>query len=127
VKRLLLTCALLTASMNAGLASAAVRWFQSPSGNIACEVSAGGGRPTEASCQTFHRPQSATLGANGRTRLCSGVRCLGNPPENSIRLAYGASVRVGPFRCTSRSDGVRCIVVRSGHGFLINRDRIARF
>jgi hypothetical protein len=58
--------------------------------------------------------------------VCRGVGCLGNGPENAFTLRYGRSVRVGPFRCTSRRDGMLCVVVRSGHGFLINRDRVKR-
>jgi hypothetical protein len=46
---------------------------------------------------------------------------------NSFKLAYGKSVRLGPFRCTSRTDGMRCLVVRTGRGFLIGRETVKVF
>jgi hypothetical protein len=60
-----------------------------------------------------------TLHATGTTSVCRGLRCVGNSPENATVLAYGKSVRVGPFLCTSLHSGVRCAVAASGHGFLI--------
>jgi hypothetical protein len=56
----------------------------------------------------------------------SGLICQGNEPENAFTLAYGRSIRVGPFRCTSRTDGMRCVVIRTGRGFLINRAGVTR-
>jgi hypothetical protein len=55
-----------------------------------------------------------------------GLPCLGNEPENAFTLRYGRSIRVGPFRCTSRTDGIRCVVIRTGRGFLINRAGVTR-
>jgi hypothetical protein len=104
-----------------------VRWFHSPSGNIQCEIAARDVRGTYAYCQTFEPARSIRLRADGRSRTCRGVGCLGNGPENAITLGYGRSLRLGPFRCESRRTGVRCVVVRSGPGFAISRQRLARF
>jgi Family of unknown function (DUF6636) len=68
-----------------------------------------------------------TLNANGTMRVCRGLGCVGNGPSNAFTLRYGRSVRVGPFRCTSRIDGMRCVVIRTGHGFLIGRKSLKRF
>jgi hypothetical protein len=108
-------------------AAAAVSWFHSPSGNIECEVAARSIQGTHAYCQTFTPARSATLDAAGRTRVCRGTGCLGNGPENAFTLRYGRSVTVGPFRCTSLVSGMRCVVVRSGRGFLISRQGVRRF
>ncbi|HEY4280208.1 MAG TPA: DUF6636 domain-containing protein [Conexibacter sp.] len=126
----LLTClvvAALAALVHSASASASVRWFYSPSENISCEVSSGGVRGAYAFCQSVKTPKSVKLTRNGRSKVCRGGACLGNGPEDSKELAYGRSIRVGAFRCTSRESGMRCVVVKSGHGFELSRDRIRRF
>jgi len=102
-------------------AGATVRWFHSPSGNIECEV-----RSTYAFCQTWKPARSVELRAGARLERCSGVRCLGNGPSNATTLGYGRSVVVGPFRCTSLTTGMRCLVRSTGHGFLLSRAGVAR-
>jgi hypothetical protein len=108
-------------------ALAAVSWFHSPSGNISCEVaSKRGALGTYASCQTVNVPRSVTLRADGTTKVCNGVGCLGNGPTTAFTLAYGKSVVVGPFTCASLRSGMRCIVTRTGRGFLISRAAVKR-
>ena len=108
-----------------------VRWFHSPSGNIQCEVEflrrVGGRLRTYAGCQTFQPFRSVSLYRSGRMPVCRGVGCVGNGPENAFTLRYGHSIRLGPFRCTSLRSGMRCVVVGSGHGFLISREALKRF
>jgi hypothetical protein len=124
---LLLTTPLLVAVAWAPVSNATVKWFHSPSGNIACEVSVGRPNGTYALCTSDKPPQRAVLKANGHTSVCVRIRCLSNAPLKSFKLAYGTSIRLGPFRCTSRRDGVRCLVVRTGRGFLISRETIQVF
>jgi len=124
---LLLMTLVLVAAAWTPLSNATVKWFHSPSKNIACEVSVGLPRGTYALCTTDKPPQRAVLKANGHTSVCVRIHCLSNMPVNSLKLAYGKSVRLGPFRCTSRSDGMRCIVVRTGRGFLISRETVTVF
>ena len=119
-------CAIAMSALLVASASAAVRWFHSPSGNIECEVSSGGAHGAYAYCQTFRPAASARLSANGRVHVCRGTGCLGNGPENAFTLGYGRSVRVGAFRCTSLARGMRCVVIISGRGFLIARQGIKR-
>ena len=123
----LFTAVVVAAAVSATAARAAVRSFHSPTGNIECEVAATDVRGTYAYCQTFRSPKSIRLAASGRMKVCTGTRCLGNGPEDAFTLRYGRSVDLGPFRCTSRTTGMRCVVRRSGHGFLISRDRLVRF
>jgi hypothetical protein len=105
-----------------------VRWFHSPSGNIECELAARDQRGTYAYCQTFRPLQTATLRGNGHVTACTKGACpVGNGPENARTLAYGKSIRVGPFRCSSSRRGVRCVVVSSGRGFLIAREGVRTF
>lgn len=106
-------------------------YFRSPTGNVTCEVSAGGTSGTWVSCQSLRRPQSARLTGEGEVSVCSGKHCL-RPRRralNSLRLKYGSSVRIGPFRCSSRRYTISCWV-RSGstrHGFAINLHTIAYY
>jgi len=102
------------------------RFFLSPSGNISCELDLFSATNELAYCQTLSPPASATLAADGHLRECLGMTCLGNPPDGDRKLAYGDSVALGPFRCSSLTTGVRCTVMRSQHGFLISRSGIVR-
>jgi hypothetical protein len=108
-------------------AAAAVSWFHSPSGNIQCEVGANRLQlGTYAFCATVKPARCVRMTGNGRMRVKSGLSCQDDAPETSFTLAYGKSVRVGPFRCTSRQDGMRCVIVVTGHGFVISRERVKR-
>jgi hypothetical protein len=123
---LTITAALLALAIPA-TASAKVRWFHSPTGNIECEVAANDTRGTYAYCQTFQPVESVKLNAAGHSKACTGGSCVGDGPENAFTLHYGDAVRVGPFRCTSRTSGMTCRVVGKGHGFVISRSGIRRF
>jgi hypothetical protein len=112
---------------HASTATASVRWFHSPGGNLSCEVSSGGARGAYAFCQSKRTPKSVTLTRDGRSKICRGVACLGDGPQGAKRLAYGRSIRVGAFRCTSLKNGLRCVVVKSGRGFTLSRAKIQRF
>jgi hypothetical protein len=68
----------------------------------------------------------AVLQADDHLSTCAGSRCLVNPPEKTPTLAYGRTVTLRPFRCTSPTKGVRCVAIRSGHGFPISRAGSAR-
>jgi hypothetical protein len=120
-------CALIFASP-AAPAARVVKWFHSPSGNIGCEVASSDVRGTYAYCQTFTPLQTATLRRNGHTTVCSRGACpVGNGPVGEPTLAYGRSIRVGIFECSSAVTGVRCVVAGSGHGFAIARQGIKTF
>lgn len=101
--------------------------FHSPSGNIECGMSdKRGSRGVE--CWSFRPPQKARLYAGGRVTICRGseARCrIGNAGEVPT-LRYGKQITVGRFRCLSRRTGVRCTVIRTGKGFLINAARVIR-
>jgi len=71
-------------------------------------------------------PLSVTMRTDGALHVCRGIKCMSNPPSNTRVLAYGTSVTVGPFRCTARRAGMRCIVTRTGHGFLLSSTSLTR-
>jgi hypothetical protein len=94
-----------------------------------------GSYAVEALCQSGKaRPalyQKVRLGGNGvlavcRTHKTSGCNLLCGCEEHVPILAYGQHVDVGRFRCESLRTGVRCTIIRTGRGFLINRDRVTR-
>ena len=81
-----------------------VKWFESPSGNISCEIDdQRPGIPDQAYCQTFTPAQSATLRPGGPVQICKGTGCVGNPPDDDTPLPYGSSTPSARFRCTSRA------------------------
>jgi hypothetical protein len=117
--------ALAVAAPLGSAATGHVRFFQTPTHNISCELDSGrAGVPDAAYCQTLSPAASATLRATGTLKTCHGTRCLGNPPENDPVLAYGHRIVLGPFRCASRATGVSC-VGSAGRGFTISRSGVS--
>ena len=114
----ILLCALVVPAAGA---AGAVKFFQSPSKNIQCEV-----RRAYAYCQTFTPLRSVKLAPSGAHKVCNGVNCIGNGPLDAFTLAYGRSVNVGPFRCTSMRSRMKCVVARTSHGFVISRAGVTR-
>jgi hypothetical protein len=105
--------------------------FYTPSRNIACEMSDNGTAPAGIGCIMQKPPALASLKASGVATICQhqDLKCTGNlgddpslPPARE--LAYGSSVTVGRFRCTSASTGATCIVTATGKGFLISRQSV---
>lgn len=121
----MLAALVIVTGASASPSSRDAQWFHSPSKNIYCEVLARSASDTHAFCGTWHPNRCVSLKANGRMSVRRP--CYSNSPENAYTLRYGRSVRVGPFRCTSRRDGMRCVVLRSGRGFLISRESLKRF
>src|SRR6476620_3044155 len=113
--------AALVAAVVPATASAKVAFFHSPSGNIQCEVASDDSRGTYAYCHTCEPLASVKLNAKGHSRVCRGGTCVGDGPPEAFTLGYGKAVRVGIFRCTSRTSGMTCRVIGKGHGFRIAR------
>ena len=97
-------------------------FFLSPSLNISCEMDYHRAGLNGVFCQTDEPPRSVSMSQAGAIKKCSGVQCLGNPPENALVLPYGHATSAGPYTCTSRIRGMTCTV---GHkGFTISREGI---
>lgn len=99
-----------------------------------CEIDASGqlGIPAtgEVFCETYGSAvsQKVVLTANGRVKICtqrgnSGQnRCdQGNFGDRTPQFKVGRQARAGGFRCQVLRAGVRCSVISSGKGFLINK------
>ncbi len=120
--------------------AAQLKLFQTPDGNIGCALSFGkeafGG---EARCDiakhewpTPKRPhwcmldygQGLSVGPRKKARfVCAGDTTL----HQGRKLAPGASLSVGPYRCKNISEAVRCVNHRTKHGFMLSRARAERF
>ena len=78
-------------------------------------------------CQSFKPPHNVRMSLDGRLKICRGTRCsIANPAANTPTLGYGKQITVGRFRCRSQRSGVRCTVIRSGKGFLIDSKAVRR-
>jgi hypothetical protein len=99
-------------------------FFQSPSGNIECELhlAVEGRSAAAADCQTMSPPESVTMTAQGALTTCSQpAGCVGNGPVGEATLGYGNSTQLGPFHCASNEiTGITCTIA-SGKGFDISR------
>jgi hypothetical protein len=119
--------------------------FKSPSGNVNCLGQAAyagtpafvsclvkastwpSKRPKPAGCDVDWDPQTISLGNRkvsvGSCRGDIGPLCI-DPADPCFTLAYGRSVDIGPFRCTSAASGVTCRYRTTPRvGFLIARER----
>ncbi|KAA0095969.1 hypothetical protein CIW49_20695 [Mycolicibacterium sp. P1-18] len=94
--------------------------FYSPSHRIDCEVNTGGRTgPDSVYCKTLEPARSASMDDRGTVTTCSGPSCLGDAAEGTPTLAYGQTVALGPFVCTSARTGVTCTAAH-GRGFAIS-------
>jgi hypothetical protein len=105
--------------------------FYTPSRNIACEMSDNDTAQAGIGCIMQKPPALASLKVSGLATICQhqALKCTGNLGDNPSlpaprELAYGSSVTVGRFRCTSASTGVTCVVIATGKGFFISRQSV---
>lgn len=123
-----LVATLVSALAVAGAAAAGEQhFFFAPGVTTSCEVDVAMPKiGTTAYCQTYPHTASVVLHPNGKLTICHGIKCIGNPPDGVPTLTYGAWLDYGPFRCTSLKTGVKCVVRRTGKGFLIAPTSIKR-
>ncbi len=100
--------------------------FVSPSRNLSCEMADRAARGSYVHCQSKRLAHSVRMTPTGRLRLCRGAGCLGDRASNARVLGYGHRITVGRFQCLSQHAGIRCTVIRSGKGFLIDNVRLHR-
>ena len=108
--------------------------FVTPSGNIACALTATGARCDigDRSWTAPSKPASCPLDyGNGLSVSASGaaVSCAGDTLLHSSTnvLAYGHGIRNGQTQCVSQSTGVRCEYLATGHGFTLAKESYTLF
>lgn len=103
-------------------------YFTLPSGNIGCVMQSDGvarcdirqrvwappARPADCN-PDYDFGQGLVLGATARFVCATDTALIGAPV-----LANGSSLRAGPYQCRSDEDGVECINLDTGHGFLLS-------
>ena len=111
------------------------KFFQSPSGNIACAMGGGVVRcdilehswtppPKPASCDVDWGNGVAVGRRDAASFVCAGDTVFS--PSNPV-LDYGEKIFKNRFKCTSKQKGMRCKNQKSGHGFLLARDDVNLF
>jgi hypothetical protein len=131
--------ALLTAFGFVALAMApparAITFFESPSHNIGCAMSAKNGVRCDIRVHAWKPPKKPKwcdvdwgngleVGRRGTGHVvCAGDTVFSDGPV----LGYRKSIKRGRFKCTSHRNGVRCVNVRNGHGFKLARRRAVWF
>jgi hypothetical protein len=72
---------------------------------------------------------SAGLKLDGSLELCNhppdGFVCMQNWNDAAPVLAVGSQAELYGFRCTSEPQGIHCVVIATGKGFVINADGVA--
>jgi hypothetical protein len=124
----------LGAALLAAAPASAATFFETPSHNIGCVITAKSGArcdirvhawtppPKPASCPVDWG-NGLTVSRHGFGRwVCAGDTVFGGKQV----LGYGRSISRGRFTCTSRRNGVRCLNTRNEHGFKLSR-RLARW
>jgi hypothetical protein len=138
MKRLAFAIALAAAALvlfAPGASAAKFKFFQTPSGNIACAMGGGVVRcdilqhsfvapPKPADCDVDWGNGVAVARKGPGDFVCAGDTVFA--PENPV-LGYGERQVKNRFRCTSKQKGVRCVNTKSRHGFFLSRDEVRLF
>jgi hypothetical protein len=113
----------------------AATFFESPSHNIGCVISAKTGVRCDIRTHTWKPPPKPTacdvdwgngleVGRRGLGRwVCAGDTVFGGTRV----LGYRESIKRGRFECTSRRNGMRCVNARNDHGFKLARRKATWF
>lgn len=117
-------------------ASARIKFFQSPSGNIGCVVGGGLARcdildhswtppPAPSSCFDLDYGNGVeVIGGHPGEYTCAGDTVFS--PSAPV-LEYGDKITKNRFTCTSKTSGMRCANRNSGHGFFVSRASVRLF
>jgi hypothetical protein len=116
---------------SAALGNHGPHYFQTPSQNIGCFISAHDARcdsrerswsppPEPASCKKIGLAygQGIVVGPNHAEFICAGDTALGG----EATLGYGQTARRGALRCHSGQKGITCSNADNGHGFFLSKE-----
>ncbi len=112
------------------------RYFETPSHNIGCYVSAHDARcdirerawsppPEPASCRKIGLDygQGIVVGPHRAEFVCAGDTALGGHAV----LGYGQAAVRGSIQCRSAANGITCTNLGNGHGFFLSRESYRTF
>jgi hypothetical protein len=95
--------------------------FESPTGNIRCEI-APHADAAAARCVTLAPRRAARVIAGQKARVVA-FAAIGSLTKSDV-LRYGESVKGFGFRCRSQKVGVTCRDTQTGNGFLIAKEGV---
>jgi hypothetical protein len=103
-------------------ASAALRTFRSPSGNLGCMFYSDAQTPRTVRCEwRGGNDRALTLTERGKGKRIRITDTVLDPKAKV--LAYGRTTKFGSLRCTSRTTGITCRSTRSKHGFMVSMQK----
>jgi hypothetical protein len=117
-----------------GMTTVALNGFVSPSGNIACAMSAASAR-CDLQTRTWSlppRPANCEFDWGGSLKVTGQgpgfLACTSDSPFGvTAVLAYGTRSVIGSMACTSAETGMTCRNTVTGHGFSVSRDDYSVF
>jgi hypothetical protein len=108
--------------------------FQTPSHNVKCSLAQEADGKGWVRCDVYEHTWSfppkpadcdldwgsvATLANDGKPAKMGA--CVSDPAGGDTVLAYGHALRLGDLECRSAANGLTCVDVRRGHGFVVSR------
>jgi hypothetical protein len=103
-------------------ASAALRTFRSPTGNLGCMFYSDAQTPRQVRCEwRGGNDRALTLTERGKGKRIKITDTVFDPKAKA--LAYGKTTKFGSLRCTSRTTGITCRSTRSSHGFVVSMQK----
>jgi hypothetical protein len=103
-------------------ASAALRTFRSPTGNLGCMFYSNAQTPRQVRCEwRGGNDRAVTLTERGKGKRIKITDTVLDPKAKV--LAYGKTTKFGSLRCTSRTSGITCRSTRSSHGFVVSMQK----
>jgi hypothetical protein len=100
-------------------ASAALRSFRSPTGNLGCMFYSDPDVEPQVRCEWKGGNDRAVV--VDETRKAKRIKITDTVLDPKAKvLAYGKRTKFGRLTCTSRISGITCKSARSGHGFVVS-------
>ncbi len=95
--------------------------FLSPSRRISCAIVDDVARGSYVYCLSLDGPRSVRMTPDGRVTTCTGTQCADTAiTGGGGPLGSGKKATIGRFRCVSQQASIKCTVIRTGQGFLID-------
>lgn len=111
-------------------------WFESPSGRLACSVTARVVCEVHEPAWTAPGAADACQGAEGDPvpyvelavdRGTADTACVSDSLAGGPALGYGSTLTVGSLACTSEVTGLTCRNLATAHGFTVSHSRFRGF
>lgn len=119
---LALTITGVAAAVVAAPADAALRTFRSPTGKLGCMFYSDAQTPRHVRCEwRGGNDRALQLAESGKGKRIKITDTVFDPDAKP--LAYGKSTTFGRLKCTSRTTGITCKSLRSGHGLTVSTSK----